>query len=152
MIRIFIFFITAISLANCVGHHQPKSDKSSDYFYSEQKDSSEGKSSSEMMLDAESILLAKRDTIDLLIDSINLFYVNKFGKTEAAKRMVFLNKSQELFLNYKDQMRDLYCFESDESGSGWSENEERYNYVNTLQDARINQLKFLLNHIKEIHE
>lgn len=151
MVRNIFFLVFTLVLVNCSCHHQPKSNKSSDSFDVHRKDTATGKSSSELMLDAESILLAKRDTIDYLIDSINVFYMSKFGKTEAAKRMVLLSKSQELFLNYKDQMRDLFCYESDESGSGWSENEERYNYVITLQDARINQLKFLLNHLQEIH-
>ena len=101
------------------------------------------KTSAELSGDAETILMNKREKIDRLIDTLNVLYTKVYGKEDAAKRMVLLTESQELFVKYKDAMRDVYCFDSDEIGSGWSENQFIYNYVITLLDARINQLNFL---------
>jgi hypothetical protein len=101
------------------------------------------KTSAELSGDAETILLDKREKIDRLIDTLNVLYTKVYGKEDAAERMVLLTESQELFVKYKDAMRDVYCFDSDEIGSGWSENQFIYNYVITLLDARINQLNFL---------
>ena len=101
------------------------------------------KTSAELSGDAETILLDKREKIDRLIDTLNILYIKAYGKEDAAKRMVLLTESQELFVKYKDAMRDVYCFDSDEIGSGWAQNEFIFKYVITLLDARINQLNFL---------
>ena len=101
------------------------------------------KTSAELSGDAETILLDKREKIDRLIDTLNILYTKVYGKEDAAKRMVLLTESQELFVKYKDAMRDVYCFDSDEIVSGWAQNEFIFKYVITLLDARINQLNFL---------
>ena len=101
------------------------------------------KTSAELSGYAETILLDKREKIDRLIDTLNVLYIKVYGKEDAAKRMVLLTESQELFVKYKDAMRDVYCFDSDEIGSGWAQNEFIFKYVITLLDARINQLNFL---------
>jgi hypothetical protein len=101
------------------------------------------KTSAELSGDAETILMNKREKIDRLIDTLNILYTKAYGKEDAAKRMVLLIESQELFVKYKDAMRDVYCFDSDEIGSGWAQNEFIFKYVITLLDARINQLNFL---------
>ena len=102
------------------------------------------KSSAELVLDSEDILFAKRDTIDRLIKKLNTLYIKNYGKEIAAKRMVLITKSQELFIQYKDVMRDLYCFDANEIISGWAQNEFIYNYVIILLDTRINQLNYLI--------
>jgi hypothetical protein len=107
----------------------------------------EAKSSADLMVDSESILLHKREVIDQLIDTLNELYIKEYGKSGAASRMVFLRESQVLFVKYKDAMRDVYCYDSDEHGSGWSENEFIYNYVITLMDTRIQQLEYLTSEV-----
>lgn len=110
-----------------------------------------GKSSAELMMDSEATLLHKREVIDQLIDTLGVLYVKEYGKKDAAERMVFLKESQELFVKYKDAMRDVYCFDADDIGSGWSQNEFIYNYVITLLDARIKQLEYLKADVLEKH-
>lgn len=102
------------------------------------------KSSAELMLNSEEVLFAKRDTIDRLIKKLNTLYIKNYGKDIADKRMVLITKSQELFIQYKDVMRDLYCFDANEIISGWAQNEFINNYVITLLDTRINQLNYLI--------
>jgi hypothetical protein len=111
----------------------------------------EGKSSAELMMDSEATLLHKREVIDQLIDTLGVLYTKEYGKKDAAERMVFLRESQELFVKYKDAMRDVYCFDADDIGSGWSQNEFIYNYVITLSDARIKQLEYLKEDVLEKH-
>ena len=60
------------------------------------------KSSAELMLNSEEVLFAKRDTIDRLIKKLNTLYIKNYGKDIAAKRMVLITKSQELFIQYKN--------------------------------------------------
>jgi hypothetical protein len=111
----------------------------------------EGKSSAELMMDSEATLLHKREVIDQLIDTLGVLYSKEYGKKDGAERMVFLRESQELFVKYKDAMREVYCFDADDIGSGWSQNEFIYNYVITLLDARIKQLEYLKADVLEKH-
>jgi hypothetical protein len=116
-----------------------------------QSNDEEGKSSAELMMDSEATLLHKREVIDQLIDTLGVLYSKEYGKEDAAGRMVFLRESQELFVKYKDAMRDVYCFDADDIGSGWAQNEFIYNYVITLLDARIKQLEYLKADVLEKH-